>query len=459
VGLADLVVVSNRGPLSFKIDDEGRPTFAGTAGGLAATLHEIFVGTDATWVSCAMNEADRAASAAGLMALPGIELVSVEPDPATYQMAYQVVSNSILWFAHHHLFDGPRRPKIDGRFLEAWAAYREVNREFAETIDSRTEQGGVVLVQDYHLTLVPGMLASARPDLRVVHFTHTPFADPNLLRVLPTAVAKEMLEGMAGSVACGFHTQRWEAGFRACCSSFGVEAPETFVSPLSPDSGPLVERASDEEVKEAGRRLSGLIGDRLSVVKVDRVEPSKNLLRAIWAFEELLRSRPEWRRRVVMLLLAYSSRQELPEYLAYATEVELAAKILNATWSDDEWTPVTLDIADDPARSVAALGLYDVLLVNPLRDGMNLVAKEGPILNEKNGVLALSTEAGAYEELGGPALALNPFDLSETASAIATGLSMSDSERAYRSAELKRLSQLRTPADWLADQLAAAGSN
>jgi trehalose 6-phosphate synthase len=392
------------------------------------------------------------------MAVPGIELVSVEPDPATYQMAYRVVSNSTLWFAHHHLFDAPRRPKIDGRFLAAWAAYREVNREFAETIDSRSEHGAVVLVQDYHLTLVPGMLASARPDLRVVHFTHTPFADANLLRVLPTAVAKELLEGMAGSVACGFHTQRWESGFRACCSSFGVEAPETFISPLAPDPGPLVERASEEVVKEAGRRLSALIGDRLSVVKVDRVEPSKNILRAIWAFEELLRTHPEWRRRVVMLLLAYSSRQDLPEYLAYATEVELAVRTLNATWADEDWTPVFLEIADDPARSIAALGLYDVLLINPLRDGMNLVAKEGPILNEKNGVLALSTEAGAFEELAGPALALNPFDLTETAAAMAAGLAMSDSERAYRSGELRRLSQLRKPADWLRDQLAAAGS-
>jgi trehalose 6-phosphate synthase len=202
--------------------------------------------------------------------------------------------------------------------------------------------------------------------------------------------------------------------------------------------------------------LKALVGDRRTVVKVDRVEPSKNLLRGFWALDELLRTRPQWRGRVVQLALFYSSRQELPEYLAYGTEVELAARRVNETWGTRDWMPVVLEIADDPDRSLAALTLYDVLLVNPLRDGMNLVAKEGPIVNAVNGALALSTEAGAYDELAGPAVGLNPFDISETASALATGLEMPVHERAARASELRRLATSRRPADWLDDQLAAA---
>jgi trehalose 6-phosphate synthase len=313
-----------------------------------------------------------------------------------------------------------------------------------------------VLVQDYHLTLVPGMLARLRPDLSVVHFSHTPFGDPNVLRALPTTAMKEMLEGMAGSTACGFHSPRWEASFLACCADAAVQPPSTFVSPLAPDALRLTARAFEPDVVRAAERLAELVGDRRTIVKVDRIEPSKNLLRGFWALDELLRTRPEWRGKIVFLGLFYSSRQDLPEYLAYGTEVELAARRVNETWGTSDWTPVVLDIADDPDRSLAALTLYDVLLVNPLRDGMNLVAKEGPIVNTKNGALALSTEAGAYDELGGAAIGLNPFDVSETAAALATGLEMPPTERAARASELRVLATARRPSDWLEDQLAAA---
>jgi trehalose 6-phosphate synthase len=456
VSLADLVVVSNRGPLSFRFDEQGHPVSAGSAGGLAGTLHGIFEGSGATWVACAMSESDRAAAQAGLMTETGLKLVMVEPDERLYQMAYNVVSNSILWFAHHHIFDAPRRPKIDSRFAEAWDAYRDVNRSFADTICDAAAQEAVVLVQDYHLTLVPGMLARLRPDLSVVHFSHTPFGDPNVLRALPTTAMKEMLEGMAGSTACGFHSPRWEASFLACCADAAVQPPSTFVSPLAPDALRLTGRAFEPDVVRAAERLAELVGDRRTIVKVDRIEPSKNLLRGFWALDELLRTHPEWLGRIVFLGLYYSSRQDLPEYLAYGTEVELAARRVNETWGTTDWTPVVLDIADDPDRSLAALTLYDVLLVNPLRDGMNLVAKEGPIVNTKNGALALSTEAGAYDELGGAAIGLNPFDVSETAAALATGLEMPPTERAARASELRVLATARRPSDWLEDQLAAA---
>ena len=189
--MADLVVVSNRGPLSFRLED-GEPVPAGTAGGLAGTLNRLLAGTDATWVAAAMGEADRRAAAAGMMQMEGLRIVVLDPGDDIYRMAYDVVSNATLWFCHHHLFDLPRRPRTDRRWREAWDAYRAYNRQFADTVAREAAPGAPVLVQDYHLSLVGGMLAADRPDLRTVHFSHTPFADPNMLRCLPDDAAGEL---------------------------------------------------------------------------------------------------------------------------------------------------------------------------------------------------------------------------------------------------------------------------
>ena len=204
---ADLVIASNRGPLSFALDREDRPVPAGSAGGLAAALHPQLEGSGATWVSCAMSDADRKATTEGLMTERGLHLLTVQPDMDVYRMAYDVVSNSTLWFLHHHLFDLARRPRFDRHWARAWEAYREFNELFAAVVDAAAAEGATVLVQDYHLSLLPGVLAEKRPDLRTVHFTHTPFASPDTLRVLPSGVAREVLEGMAAATACAGSTR------------------------------------------------------------------------------------------------------------------------------------------------------------------------------------------------------------------------------------------------------------
>jgi trehalose 6-phosphate synthase len=452
---ADLVIASNRGPLSFALDHEGRPVPAGSAGGLAAALHPQLEGSGATWVSCAMSDADRKATAEGLMTERGLHLLTVQPDGDTYRMAYDVVSNSTLWFLHHHLFDLARRPRFDHHWAKAWDAYREFNRLFAAVVDGAAAEGATVLVQDYHLCLLPGLLAEKRPDLHTVHFTHTPFANADVLRVLPTAVAREVLEGMTAATACGFHTARWEASFRECCQDVAIDMGRTFVSPLTPDHDYLSERAASPETVSAGERLEELLRGRRMVLRVDRIEPAKNLLRGFWAFDEMLRMRPELRGEVVFLALAYASRSTLPEYLAYGAEVEQAARRVNDTWGTEDWVPIILDVADDTGRSFAALMRYDVLLVNPVRDGLNLVAKEGPLLNTTDGVLALSREAGAFAELQAEALEVNPFDVTGTAAVLLQALDMADPERARRAEALRALVAQRKPGDWLADQLAA----
>ncbi|HML00247.1 MAG TPA: trehalose-6-phosphate synthase, partial [Acidimicrobiales bacterium] len=366
---ADLVVVSNRGPVSFTLDDAGHPVPAGSAGGLAAALAPLLAGSGAVWVACAMSEADRAAAALGLVAEDGLELRTVQCDPQAYSMAYDVVSNSTLWFMHHHLFDLSRRPRFDEHWHRAWAAYEELNSHFAEAVSEVAAEGATVLVQDYHLYLVPGLLAEQRPDLRTVHFSHTPFADPGILRVLPGDVARQLLAGMSAGRSCGFHTDRWERAYRACCADAGVEPARTFVSALTPDPELLHRRAAEPACAAARRRLDDLLGERRLVLRVDRIEPSKNLLRGFWALDELFESRPDLRGEVVMVAHAYNSRQSLADYLAYGNEVEHAAARVNEIWGTGDWEPVVLDVADDTASSLAALTRYDVLLVNPLRDG------------------------------------------------------------------------------------------
>ena len=459
--MSDLVVVSNRGPLSFRLDDDGNPVRGGTAGGLAGTLHPLLTGTGATWVAASMSEADRRAADQGLMAEEGLTLELVRPDDLTYRMAYDVVSNATLWFCHHHLFDLSRRPRLDRHWHEAWEGYRRFNRLFAEAVVARAPEGAVVLVQDYHLSLVGSMLAAERPDLRTVHFSHTPFADPSALRALPRGAAAELLAGMAGFGACGFHAERWAAAFRSAfedpeLAPSAAGPPSTCVAPLGPDVEAVLDQAATPEVARAAAHLEDLVGDRRVITRVDRIELSKNVLRGCWAYEELLERHPEWRGRVILLVLAYPSREGLAEYLAYRSEIEHTVARINERWAEPGWSPILLDVADDRPRSVAALTRCDVLLVNPVRDGLNLVAKEGPLVNRRDGVLVLSREAGAFDELAEAALGINPFDVTETSEALAEALAMGPEERARRAGRLKDLVTARTAADWLADQVAAA---
>jgi trehalose 6-phosphate synthase len=461
--LADTVIVSNRGPLSFHFED-GHPVAGVSAGGMAGSLHPLVTGTGATWVACALGDADRMAIAEGMTNEAGLHLELLEPDPALYQMAYDVVSNATLWFCHHHLFDAARRPRSDGHWSEAWHAYRDYNRLFADRVAEVAPDGGRVLVQDYHLSLLGSELLRMRPDLRTVHFTHTPFADPSALRMLPASVTDELLTGMAGYHARGFHSERWASGYRACQREIGPsrlrdgDHLSTFTSALTPDPEELAASAAEPAVQVALEALEEAIGgmDRKVIVRVDRMELSKNLLRGFWAFEELLEQQPLWRERVVFVAMAYPSRQGLAEYLAYQNEVESTVARINEQWATPGWDPIILFVEDDYPRSLAALTRYDVLLVNPIRDGLNLVAKEGPLVNTHNGVVVLSREAGAFDELWPGVLEVNPFDVAGTVEVLNTALDMEGAERAAMAKTLRELVLSRKPAAWLHDLLEAA---
>ena len=452
-----LVVLSNRGPLSFGRDDGGALRAKRGAGGLVVTLGPGVLREQALWVAAASTPEDIDAAREGLLDAEGFHMRAVEVDPATYRSYYDVVANQTLWFCIHGLWDLPRRPRFDRHWADAWGAFREVNQRFASVASECASEGGTVLVQDYQLALVPRFLRDLRPDLRIVAFMHTPWCTPGELSVLPDMAADQLMDGVVGADAVGFHCQRWAEAFLGCCRARSVTQPNVFVAPAATDADDLRRVASTRDCSAELSRLDDLVGDRKVIVRVDRMELSKNVLRGFWAYDELLENRPDLRGRVVFAAKLYPSRQGVADYLSYAQEVHTLADRVNSRWSTPGWTPIVIDPEDNHTAAIAALRRADVLLVNPVRDGLNLVAKEGPLVNDRDGVLVLSRNAGAWDELAEHALGVNPFDVSGTAAALGQALDMAPDERAERAKALRSSVEARTPLDWFADLLGAGG--
>jgi trehalose 6-phosphate synthase len=232
---------------------------------------------------------------------------------------------------------------------------------------------------------------------------------------------------------------------------------EVAVHPLGVDDQALRARSREADVRAAADGLAVAANGRQIIVRIDRTELSKNILRGLVAYRELLTTRPQWRGRVVHLAFAYPSRSELAEYRAYTDRVHELAEEINAEFRTRDWEPVILEVKDDYPRSLAACGLADVLLVNPIRDGMNLVAEEGPILSERGCALVLSREAGAAALIGTNALLVNPYDVTATAEALHAGLCMPVGERQRRSAAIAAAASAHAPRNWLTEQLKALG--
>jgi trehalose 6-phosphate synthase len=457
-----LVVASNRGPVQF-----GRGLVRRGAGGLIAAVGPAFADGDGIWIAAAISGADRAVAARhGVLRvfLPEGETAVrlLITDAEAYDAHYNEICNRVLWPLNHYLFDLPRGPRFDYRFRVGWEHYRAVNRQFARACADAAEPGGAVFVQDYHLALAPERLRHERPDLGIAHYTHCPWPDPHYFSVLPTA--RELINGMLGADLLCFEVPRWSANFLRCCAALGyvtgpasVRAPDGRTVrirsyPLGVDTAGLRRAAAGPEVAARRAELERAIGDVVVLVRVDRLEPAKNLLRGLHAYEALLERRPGLRGRVVHLVLAYASRETVPEYRAYAAEVGQAATAINERYGTPDWRPVHLATDDDYSRSLAAMTLADVFVVNPMWDGQNLVAKEGPAINERDAPLILSRNAGAADDLARGALLVNPFDTAELTDAMVEALEMSPAERAERAATVRDDAGRIPPVEWFARQ-------
>jgi trehalose 6-phosphate synthase len=475
---APLLVASNRGPVSYAVRDDGELAAKRGGGGLVSGLSAVGPDAGALWVCAALGDGDREAVRRGV-AEPGVRMLGIDPD--VFHDAYNGVANSVLWFVHHMLYDIPVSPVFDAEFRRQWAAYETYNRAFAGALADGAAEGAAVLVQDYHLCLVPGMLRERRPDLRIAHFSHTPWAPPEYFRLLPDDIAAALLRGLLGADRVGFHTRRWAEAFVSCCFDVlpgetdsareetswrvdsalpdrrGKRTTRVDVYALGADAGFLRERSRRPDVAERMAALRAQIGgaDREVLVRVDRTELSKNIVRGLLAYRRLLERWPQWRGRVVKLAFAYPSRQDLAVYRDYTAEVRRLAAEINEAYGTDGWQPVVLHVEDDFARSLAAYRLADVALVNPLRDGMNLVAKEIPVVSDDGCALVLSREAGAYADLGEDSLVVHPYDVEATAEALHAALSMPRDERARRTKRLAAAATALPPQAWFLAQLNA----
>jgi trehalose 6-phosphate synthase len=419
--------------------------------GLTSGLGAVAADGGALWLCAALSEADREAARESDRASSGpgeipVRMLDIPAD--VFDAAYNRISNSVLWFVHHLLFDTPNQPRFDAAFRADWAAYVAYNEAFAAAL--------------------------AQECARIAHFEHTPWAPPEYYQMLPDDVAVAILDGMLGADHAGFLAERWADAFLDCCETvLGAEVArirpgtgrvvyrnrvtEVAVHPLGVDAGGLRARAREEDVRGRASAIREIAKGRQLIVRVDRTELSKNIVRGLAAYRELLVRRPEWRGRVTHLAFAYPSRSALAEYRAYTARVQELAAEINDEFGTPDWEPLILDVRDDYPRSLAACGLADVLLVNPIRDGMNLVAEEGPILSERGCALVLSREAGAAALIGEAALLVNPYDVSATADALHAGLVMSAAERRRRTATIADAAAARAPQRWLAEQVEALG--
>ncbi|MDQ3914673.1 MAG: trehalose-6-phosphate synthase [Actinomycetota bacterium] len=464
-----IVLVSNRGPVSFVETSDGFETRRG-AGGLAGALDPVArrLGDRAVWVAAATSEADRKAVAAGaadgLAEQLGYPVYLLDIDPGTYSRYYDVVSNRMLWFANHCLWDELNVKTFGQDDLDAWEdAYQPVNRRFAAAVAEVAGRSGLVLFQDYHLSTAPAELRRMRPDQTIFHFTHSSFCGPDDgLERVPRPIPQSVIEGLLGADLVGFHVAAWVQNFLDCCERIGAavdrdrglvrhEGIQTWVReyPIPIDPHDLRERAAGPAASAWAKLFrSGTEGPL--VVRADRAEPSKNIVRGFQAFGLLLDRRPDLAGSARFAACIYPSRQTMPEYRRYSGQIESVVAEVKARHPG----AIDLYMKDDFDRTLGAYRVYDVLLVNPIMDGMNLVSKEGSCLNENDGVLVLSRGAGSFEELGEQAVAIeDQMDVAATADALARAIGMPAGERRARAEKLRALSTARKPEDWIDAQL------
>jgi trehalose 6-phosphate synthase len=458
-----LIVVSNRGPVSYGRDADGNRTAKRGGGGLVTALSGLVRYQDVTWIASARTDEDRALAGETIdeTARDGsaYRLHLVAHDELAYDRYYNVVSNPMLWFIHHSLWELAYTPKVDRAFYNAWEeGYAAVNSSFASAVlaELEREPDAAVFFHDYHLYLAPRMVRRQRPDATLMHFVHVPWPQPDVWRVLPKPMRTAIHDGLVANDVIGFHTDRWRGNFHYSVRELlGADVePQTVTAPISVDPTEFDEHAASAAVLDAESEIVAARPEKL-VVRVDRTDPSKNIVRGFRAFELYLDEHPEMHGRVGMMALLDPSRESIPEYSEYLGAIQREARRVNDRFEVHGWTPIDLRIEDNFAQAVAAYKQFDVLLVNAIFDGMNLVAKEAPLVNEQDGVVVLSENAGAHTELGEWTLSVNPFDVEAQAEAIHRALDMEAGERRRRIEALRMHVREHDVSTWIDIQLDA----
>jgi len=464
--------------VTFGRDEAGERVARRGGGGLVTALRSLVSHHDVTWIASAMSDEDRAVSAeAGGAAVEEqardgspFRLRLVAHEEAANDWFYNVIANPMLWFLQHYLWELAYTPSIDIALQNAWdEGYVRVNEAFAEAAleELEAEPEAAVFFHDYHLYLAPRLVREEAPDALLAQFVHIPWPQPDYWHVLPDRIRRAIHEGILANDVIGFHTDRWRLNFLRAASDlagadcdfrdrtavYGGHSSLVTVHPISVDAAEFDELAESEAVVEAEQQLIERRPEKL-VLRVDRTDPSKNVVRGFRAFEIYLEAHPEMHTRVGMLALLDPSRQDIPEYSEYLGAIQREARRVNDRFQQEGWTPVELVVEDDFLGAVAAYKQFDALLVNAIFDGMNLVAKEAPLVNARDGVLILSENTGAHSELGEWALTVNPFDVAGQAEAIHEALTMPVGERRERLEAIRGHVREHDVTAWIEAQLA-----
>ena len=469
-----LIMASNRGPVEHSFDESGRIRRRDAAGGVATALNIVAKRQPVTWIASASTEADRAVAILGQQVQIGPEsgLKLLDLPESAFQAYYESFCNPILWFIQHSLGELLSERDLAQEACASWHdGYLPVNQAFADAVIEEIPDDGCdtqVMLHDYHLYLAPRLIRAARPMAALQHFVHIPWPGPASWRILPESIVRRVCGGLLANDSVVFQTEASVENFLATCRAYLGEravvlerqgsieylGQTTFVwaNPVSVDVSDLAMLRASPALEHYRNALAAPSGVA-TILRVDRMDPSKNIADGFEAYDLILRRHPELRGKVRFLALLVPSRGSIPEYAEYQSRVMALIESINRRYGTPDWEPITLFLENNRTQALAAMTLYDVLLVNSLADGLNLVSKEGPLLNENDGVLALSETAGSWEELHHGALRVNPYDIVDTADSLYRALTMDPEDRLMRSGALREAIHGHQAADWLKQQL------
>ncbi|MCA1587828.1 MAG: trehalose-6-phosphate synthase [Chloroflexi bacterium] len=450
-----LIIATNRGPVSFASSSDGSLRARRGSGGLVTALAHVSRHVPVTWVAAAMGEGDRRAAAdpALLRRAAGegaaLRLRFAVLDRAVYDQAYNVIANPLLWFLQHQMWNLPERPVIDASVMRAWErGYVALNEAFASVVvhQAGRDRRPRIMLHDYHLYLAAEPIRRARPRAILSHFTHIPWPPSSIWQTISPVIRETILRGLLANDVVGFQTERYAHNFLRSVESFLPDATVDHDArqvrragrttrvrhyPISIDVEATLRVARSQAARRRADELLARARGRV-IVRVDRMEPSKNILRGFLAYEALLQRHPRLRGEISFMAFLVPSRTSLREYGYYARRVQDVVDRINGRFGTGDWRPVQLFYENDYAQGLAAMSIADVVLVNPLIDGMNLVAKEAVVVSQRDAALVLSETAGAFDQMAAGSLPVAPADVLGTADALATGLRMPVGERRRR---------------------------
>ncbi len=473
----EIIVVSNRGPVVFKRDKKGKIELIRGAGGIVGSMIPFLKKTHGTWVSSAIGECDHYMNNKYNGKVPislenpeyYVQFVKTEED--VYNKFNGKFANPLLWFIHHSMWNPPYSPCADDDLHQAWDSYQYVNSKFAEAIGediSKSEKTPIVMLQDYHIYLTPKFIREKYPDVIMTQFVHIPFPSPEIFQQLPNHIQIEILESVLTNNVLGFHIPRYMDNFLRTIKQIIPTASVDEKSgdilykghvchvrtyPISIDIETLTKQGQDPNVIAKEAEVDEMMGNCKLIYRTDRTDLSKNIIRGFQAYDIFLEKYPEWREKVKFVTTLMPSRQDIKIYREYTDNIQEIVKNINDKYSTPDWEPIKYICRGDYDLVVALMKRYDVLMVNPILDGMNIVAKEGSLLNENNGVLVLSTGAGCYEELKDGAICINPYDLRQTAESIDVALLMDEESKTKLIHEARAAIGRNNLNKWVSDQL------